>query len=177
MEDDEIDILFPTGASGEDNEILAAIGHVAVAWARFEFVLNDSICMIGRIPHDTGECLTSQIASISLRFDAFSAVCHVKGCSEKLLKKINSFRDGEAIPLSLKRNRIVHDPWMRGVQTGKPYRLEVSAKRRLVSEFKPHTVEEIKAIANNIEELGFRFSDLFREILTETNEASRRKET
>jgi hypothetical protein len=135
------------------NELLAAIGRVAVEWSLFEFAVNNQI---GEFTNDfpAAICLTSQISTMGRRFDGLIALARLCGVGEDVIRELNVFSE-KTHTMSRKRNRVLHDVWMMEDDTS--HRLEITAEKRLIDELKAISVDDVIKIANEIADHDRKF--------------------
>jgi hypothetical protein len=119
----------------EERNHLSAIGRVAAAWSTFEAVVDTGCIRLAGLETENGVCLTSQIAGILRKLDAYIALARLRTLPDELVKKLNKFHD-KAREAGEKRNRLVHDVWY-FKQHGPPERLEATARRLLRLEYIP----------------------------------------
>ena len=67
--------------------------------------------------------------------------------------------------MSALRNRLAHDPWFFAHKSRKLYRLEKTAKAKLVHNYEPVTEEQLKAYEEKIISVTSRFRELRNTIL------------
>jgi hypothetical protein len=156
------DVFLSTAKIGM--EVHAAIGAVAAEWSLFEHAINRFIWELAEVEDEVGACITSQIISIRGRLDAAISLCRLRGAPDGLLKDLNRFAEASN-GLGRQRNRIVHDTWSYGLTTGKTYRLEVTADKRPVFEFKDHSESEILQTAIKLAENRAEWGKLATKIL------------
>jgi hypothetical protein len=160
MATEEPELLIPH----LDWEISAAIGSTISAWAHFEYDIDELIWELARLEPEHGACLTAQFQTVAARFNALIALARTQNVKDKDIERINAIRQrGDA--LAQKRNRLVHDPWFYGWDTKASYRLQKTAKAKLIYRYDAVTKDEIKDIENAIETLHREFLDIRTEIL------------
>lgn len=130
-------------------ELLAAIGEVATRWSQFEMAIDAGIWLLVNADLDDTACLTAQIGSSGRKLEALLALMTRKGFDPTLLKQVRSLAE-RAGGLQRQRNRVVHDVWLSGKQTGRPFRLEVSAAKTAVFESRSVTLAEMKKLSDDI---------------------------
>jgi hypothetical protein len=140
-----------------------AVGVVACEWAGFELILDQSIIEMGRIPEDSGMCLTSQIAGPARKLDAYIALVRLRG-GVAFLKELEAFAK-DTTALSERRNRVVHDPWLQFTEGGVASRLETTARRILRHRFVETTRGELVRLCDDIASHANRFCQLHSRIL------------
>jgi hypothetical protein len=127
----------------------AAIGHVSTIFAKLELIINEAIWLLANIGIDEGACITSQIPSPLSRLRALIALVAVRGGKGNLINELNSF-SVTADSLGRRRNRVVHDPWIKMGDSGEFRRIEITADRKLNYELAPTTVDELMDLAEEI---------------------------
>jgi hypothetical protein len=142
-----------------DPEHLAAVGKVATEWAVLETFLNMAIWQLADLGSEAGACLTAQIQTIVRRVDTIIALMRLKNADETFIKAIGRFYE-KANKLSKERNRIVHDPWGTGIETGKTYRTEITAEKRLIFEHKQIETGTVLKTASDINKLRWEWITL-----------------
>jgi hypothetical protein len=139
----------------------AAIGHVSAVFSKFELLLNEMIWLLANVGIDEGACITSQIPSPLSKLRALVALVAVRGGEGNLINELNSF-SVRVDALGRRRNRVIHDPWIRLEPSGEFRRIEITADRKLNYQLAPTTVKELMDLADEIgkaiKELG-RLSD------------------
>lgn len=142
-------------ADADRERLYAAVGKVASNWSVFEHFVHSSLWVLAKVDDDAGACLTSQIAGPGRALDAFAALVRVRGGDDPLIKLINQFA-AKTRTLGEKRNRAVHDSWNWNKDTGKSYRLQITAQKTLVMGPQPAGTNEMNTlvdlIADHIEE-------------------------
>jgi len=139
----------------------AAIGYVASAWGAFEQVLQRELWELAGIDSVVGACLTANIG-ISGRFlDAIAALCCYRGADEKMMKPLNKLINASG-DLSRQRNRAVHDAWGFSEETDLPYRLEISAAKKLVIGAVDVSPQDLNALAQKMLDHTVKFENSMR---------------
>lgn len=116
-----------------DDPHYAAVGHATALWGMLEHTIDAAITELAELDRewDNSEaiaCLTAQMISVHARLDALIALAHLREISPELIKELNSFSN-ELRPLSMKRNRLVHDPLVRKpVGDGEVFQLKTTTK-------------------------------------------------
>ena len=141
-------------------KILQAIS----AYAHLEYEIDEMIWGLAGVEPEIGACLTAQFVAIVPRLDALVSLAHAQHVSDQHIRKLNKLRESIQA-LSPKRNRLAHDPWFFAHQTKKLYRLEKTARAKLVHNYTPVTEGELKAYEDEIIDVTSRFRDLRSEIL------------
>jgi hypothetical protein len=141
MSSEEYDPVFAT--------YCAAIGHVSTHFAKFELLINEMIWLLANVGIDEGACITAQIPSPLSRLRAFVALVAVRGGQGNLINELNSF-SVRADSLARRRNRVVHDPWIKLKPSGDFHRIEITADRKLNYELAPTTIDELMDLGDEI---------------------------
>lgn len=142
----------------------AAVLRGISAYARLEHQVDELIWKLAEIEPEIGACLTAQIVSIAPRMDALITLAYAQHVSEECLTRLNKFK-ARIGGLSNERNRLAHDPWFSGFQTDKLFRLEKTARGKLIHRFQPVTEEELGEYERKVESAHADFSQLSSEIL------------
>jgi hypothetical protein len=142
-----------------DEKHAATIGRVAAAWAAFEYVVHVNLCLLADFPFETGACVTTQMGIHNV-LNAFSALVSISGASKKTMKEVEKFI-GRTYLVAQKRNRAIHDTWMLGKDSKQHYRLELTAYKRLVYEFKVEDDSVLLATLSDIKDHISRFTKLY----------------
>jgi hypothetical protein len=127
----------------------AAVGKVASNWAGFEHRIQWAIWSLAKIDNLTGACITTQIGNSARLVEAVIALLRLRGVTDQSLVPLNKFAE-KVGDKQRQRNRIVHDPWAFKMPGGEAARNELSAKRRVVSDFIPHPTTDVEAFAGEI---------------------------
>lgn len=69
----------------------AAIGKVALSWAAFEQMISYAIWTLADIDPSGGACITAQVINSDRLLNAVSALLHLKGATDKMLKPLDKF--------------------------------------------------------------------------------------
>jgi hypothetical protein len=136
----------------------AAIGRVAAGWAFLEALVDTWSMELAGLSTQPGVCLTSQIAGIARKLDAFISLARLRPISDALVKDLNDFAK-LARGLSEKRNRLVHDVWYFD-HPNPPEHLEATARKVLRFEYIPQTTEQILEFVRKIDQASDRFHEL-----------------
>jgi hypothetical protein len=138
-------------------EIYEWIGRVSTSWATLETFIDMDIWSLAGVNPDTGACITANLQSANRRLQTLLALLRMRGADEGLATAINVFiRDADS--LARRRNRIIHDPWVR--YKGTYYRWEVTAERRLFYGVRHDTVDDLKKLEADIREAIQRWNVL-----------------
>jgi hypothetical protein len=146
-------------------EYAEEIGHVVAGWARLEHDIDEMVWALAEIEdQNIGACLTAQFSTVHARLNALLALARLKGYSEFQIARLNKFRE-HATALAERRNRIVHDPWLsswaiKGGRSSKTYRLHKTARSKLDFDYKPVTLEQLKALRKEIDETIKQFNGI-----------------
>lgn len=135
------------------------IASIVSYWAQLEYDLDGTIWDLAGL-YDSpriAACLTAQYSTVAHRFNALISIARLRGVSEFELAKLNKYRE-RVLALADRRNRVVHDPWMTSVDykkpagqhTGKTYRLQKTARSKLEYAYKPISLDELKALKDEI---------------------------
>jgi hypothetical protein len=135
--------------NADRQQLYAAVGKVASNWAVFEHMLHSSLWVLAKVGDEAGACLTSQIPGPGRALDAFVSLVRLHGGDESLIKTINQFSE-KTRGLGDKRNRAVHDSWNWDRATGSPYRLEISARKRIVMGPQPTSLSDMNDVVDQI---------------------------
>jgi hypothetical protein len=138
----------------EQNAIVthyAAIGQVAVAWARFEMALDTFLGSAAEVTDEVVVCFTGQMIGVRPRIDAFISLVRYRGARKRWNDVLEKFAR-RAQSLAERRNRVIHDVWiMDGPDC--PRRLEATARRQLRMDAIPVPTKELFTLAMDIYEL------------------------
>jgi hypothetical protein len=127
---------------------LLAIGRVATRWSHLEQTLAMGLWRVAGVDNKTGICFTAQIPNSARMFDALLALCHLRGASEPLLKKIKKVAE-KTLGLQEQRNRVLHDVWT--FDPGLISRWPLTARRVVSDESVQVTTEEVERFADAID--------------------------
>jgi hypothetical protein len=137
----------------------ASLGKVASAWSEFEHVIQWAIWSLAGLDNLTGACITIQIGTSSRMMDAIIALLRLRGAPENAITPLQKFAT-EVADMQRKRNRIVHDPWSFRLPSAQPYRMEMTAQKKLVSDLIPHSTTEVVGFLDKISALPGQFDAL-----------------
>ncbi len=143
-----------------------SIGSVAVIWAVLELRINYAIWELANLNKQAGACITAQITAPVPRMRALISLVHFRGGDNNLLKALNKF-SGKLDGLARRRNRVVHDPWSVNEESGEIQRMEITADRKLVYEFKTEDTALVDQIYDDIDAAIKEFAALWRRLLAE----------
>jgi len=124
------------------NDHYSALGRVAASWAALESVVSSAIWQIGEIPDEIGACITSQIFTFDAKMKALISILEVRGGLHKTISDLNKFHE-EVRSVAAFRHRAVHDPWIHDLKTNTPHRLQITADKKPILEYRPTTTEEL----------------------------------
>lgn len=150
-------------------EYASEIAYIVSYWAQLEYDLDLIIWDLAGL-YDSPKiaaCLTAQYSTVAHRFNALISIARLRGVPEFEIGKLNKFKE-RVLALADRRNRVVHDPWLTSVDyinptghsTGKTYRLQKTARARLEYAYKPISVEELKALKDEIIAALGEFSEI-----------------
>jgi hypothetical protein len=151
----------------------AAIGRVASNWAYFELVIDDWCFRIADINRSIGSCFTTQVIGPSRKVDAFIALAGLFAPSSSIIGKLHEFAHDQIMPLSERRNRVVHDPWFVAVK-GYGHRYEITARRKLREMIIKVSTDDVLKLARQIEEAVGDFHGLAGALYDEVSASSKR---
>jgi hypothetical protein len=106
----------------------AAIGHATSAWSWFEHLVDLTIAKMADENIDVVFTLLAQLGSIHAKFEALIAIIQSEERSvihKHLVKKLVRFSN-EIRPLTIRRNRIIHDPVI--LEHGVPKTIRLTTK-------------------------------------------------
>ena len=152
-------------------EHYAAIGKVASNWSVFERIVDSAIWGLAYAEDEAAACLTAQFAGTPSRFNALIALVKLRGGSTTMVEKIEAFHKASNA-LVARRNRVIHDPWVLERSSLRPYRLEISAQKHLIFEYRPMDTRSVLAIAEDIANHINLFGDLINELIGEVHTLS-----
>lgn len=147
----------------------AAVGRVSLAWGTLELFIDAAIGELTNLHPDVATCLTGQLANYMPKLRAFAALIDLRldrkrlgeTAAKKITREINSFIT-DADGLARQRNRVVHDLWV--FKEESPLRFHIVADKRLDRELRPHSTEEVLALAGKIDTLRSSFTELFTKV-------------
>ena len=157
---------IPTPINSEYDQHLAAVARVIDAWAHLELHIDQAIWRLAALEQAPGACITAQLIGVNRRLRALAALVRLYGGSDESVSAINKFA-GRLGSLQQQRDRSVHDSRWLNPATGKLDRLEVSAQRELVFEFRAEDIESLMRFRNQIIGRITSFQTLFQRILGE----------
>jgi hypothetical protein len=162
-ESDDMFIAAMKNSKAEHNHY-AAIGRVAAAWSYLEASVDTASIRLAGVDSDVGVCLTSQIAGIGRKLDAYIALSRLRKLPSELIDRLNKFSQ-KAAGLGEKRNRFVHDIWFFN-HPGPPERLEATARKLLRFEYIPTKTDDIVRFAWELGDLNGDFDVLSQAVET-----------
>jgi hypothetical protein len=142
----------------------AAIGRVAATWASFEHDIQSEIWTAAGVTNPVGACITAQIGNSARLLDCLVALLALRGTPEPQLKELRSF-SSEVDQMQRTRNRIVHDTWYLRFRDDDAiipdaYRIEISAKKKLIFGIVPHSTAELDKFINDTIKMKHRLRRL-----------------
>jgi hypothetical protein len=123
-----------------------SIGRLTAFWASLEHEINSAIWHLANVQKPHGACITSQIYTLAGRLQAFISLVDQRGAKQSLLTKLTQFSK-DAGDLGRRRNRIIHDQWIEGSESGTALRLEIVAEHKLRFRWKPVAVAKIDSLS------------------------------
>ncbi|MFY9656899.1 MAG: hypothetical protein WAK01_09975 [Methylocystis sp.] len=148
-------------------EYAELIAHVVTTWSNLEFGVNQTIWALADAPQAYGACITSQLTSLHSRLNALVALMRVRGCSDKLISRVNKFAE-DVRGAQEKRNRIIHDPWLNSVEWPMILgRIEITAPKKLTISAKSISVDDLKSDLKTIKTCAISFFEIKQSILDE----------
>lgn len=145
----------------------ALMGHLANAWAEFEFEIDQGIWALTNTAQQLSACITSQLISAHPRMKAFIALVEVRGGSKKTIDALKRFNGNTVSGLAEMRNRRIHDPRYKDRATGNIHRLEITAKPAVQFGFLPEPAKELEDIIGDIWKCIDGFISLRNSVLSE----------
>jgi hypothetical protein len=136
------------------SNMLEAIGMVTACYAQSEAILQDAIAGCARVDFQTGKAITTHMA-MPLRFDVLRAVGEINVDDLDALDELDEHLEQFAIATQ-KRNAVSHNRWCRDPATGEVFTVKDSARGTLRSDLVPTTVEQVRADAQFIYEVGMK---------------------
>jgi hypothetical protein len=114
---------------------------------------------------DRGACVTAQIQGWVGKLNAIYSLASLLGVDKKVLKNIEKYTH-KTNGIAQYRNRIVHDPWMMGLESQLHYRLEISwtSDKKFTFEHKPHTFDDLTTIIKKLDAHSKQLWTLWEEI-------------
>lgn len=141
----------------------AAIGRVAANWTYFEYEIDhQSIALAGFSP-PLAACLTAQISGHGRKLDAYIALADLRDPLPAHMSALHKLAM-DAKKLSIRRNRVVHDPWFMVAASTQARRFEISASKKLIYELVHYPTPKVERLAEEIGALTRRFCTLAIEI-------------
>jgi len=156
----------PAGSGELGQTHYAAVGMVAVAWAKLEIAIDRTIWREAAVNERTGACITTQLTGIYPRMRALIALARLNGASHGLISELNNLADDSELLVRL-RNRIVHDPWFVNAKTGEPFRLQVTADRKLDFDYHQMSTRDVIDVYDKIQAHINRFEKLVQRMFHE----------
>lgn len=160
----------------DDDPYYTAVGRIASAWARFEYMIDEAIWVQASFDEESGACVTAQLVGAASRLRAYIALVQLRdGISKETVTALNKFyQDTES--LTRVRNRTVHDSWVWSSKTYLRGQMRVTADKKLDMRMHPKSLEELGHIHIAILKHRERFAALSRKVGDEHHEAWRKKQ-
>jgi hypothetical protein len=149
--------LHPNASIKLDEKHFAAIGRVAAAWSLLEYAIDRAITHLSAASEERGYCVTSQIFGASNKIKAFTALLELHQFEKKKIAKANEIQQ-RVFYLSDKRNRFVHDVWIRDAKSADHFRHQMINKQgKLMLENVPVDLTEADKLTSDITTLRLAF--------------------
>lgn len=145
----------------------AAVGHAASTWAWFEHMVDLAIARLADENLEVAFSLIAQIGSIHAKFDALIAIlqqAEYSAVSPHIIKKLIRFSN-DIRPLTIKRNRIIHDPVI--LEHGEPKTVRLTTKGKngkLVYTLEKFDIAEVADFIAKVHDRTAEFKKLRNEI-------------
>ena len=136
-------------------EILEAIGLVTACYAQTETMIQEAIAGCAGVDMEVGRALTTHMTA-PLRIDVLRALAEITIDDLDALDQLDALID-QFNAAAKKRNGYAHHVWAVHPQTRKVLTINESARGTLKAEMTPVTVEQIRADALFIFEVGMKF--------------------
>jgi hypothetical protein len=133
-------------------ELLEAIGLVGAAFAQSEEIVQDAIAGCAGLDIEYGLAFTTHL-SMPMRIDILRAVAEIRIDDLDALDELDEHL-AQFEAAAKKRNDCVHNRWCIDPATGHIFRAKHSARGSVKVELIPTTVEQIRADAKFIYEVG-----------------------
>ena len=143
---------YDNDPSAIPDDLAAEIGRVAIASSFTEGAVETALREIGGLDAFVGASITTHM-NAPTRDNALRAIASVRIQSEEVRQELFLILD-EVKRAFDKRNAIVHHAWVTERATGKVYRLQISARGKIVVREFPVTVEEVNQTAVSVHEAG-----------------------
>lgn len=166
MADDPPLFRFTSEQGPEFEPYQKLIGRLALAWAEFEFNLNDAIWELANVERMTGTCMTSQLIGPGPRYRCLVALLRLRNTPQDIIDKINSL-SSDAESLGRQRNRFLHDPMVMDTTTKKLLRMETTADRKVRHGLIPVETKEIEELSLAIDQINNAFVALYERAVAE----------
>lgn len=140
------------------DDLVKAIGRIASMYSDIEFKINEIIWMVMNVERSIGACLTAQMIGPGPRFRALLSILALREAPAPILKSTKEMRD-RITSIANKRNRIVHDPWLRDAD-GSFQRVHVTADNKLDFNFKAETIADLDIVYDSMVKVRFDLDDL-----------------
>jgi hypothetical protein len=135
-------------------DMLEAIGQVTICYAQSESFLQDALAGCAGVDFMCGRAITTHM-SMPLRFDALRAVAEITIDDLDALDELDGHLDQFEVAIK-KRNAIAHNRWCRDPETGEMFTVKETARGTVRSDLIPTTVEQVKADAAFIYDVGMK---------------------
>lgn len=139
----------------------SAIGRVAASWAALEAMVCSAIWQIGEIPDDIGACVTSQIFTFDGKIKALISILEAREDLDNTISELNKFHE-DARNIAAFRSRTLHDSWIHDLNTNTPYRLQITADKKLIMEYKPAPTGKLRQNAEKTAKLIERLNEILK---------------
>jgi hypothetical protein len=139
----------------------SAIGKVAASWAALEAMVSSAIWQIGEIQDEIGACVTSQIFPFDGKIKALISILEVRGGLNKTICQLNKFHK-DTRGIGTFRNRTIHDPWVHDLNTNTPHRLQITADKKPIMEYKPESTDKLLEHAKETAKLIERLQEILK---------------
>jgi hypothetical protein len=146
-----------------DHPALALVGRIASSWAILEGAMDVTIWWLADVKEEEGACITAQLVSIHSRLRAIIALARLKSCPKIVIDRLNKFSSDSERIVRL-RNRAIHDPWYRGLETGQLAQHKLTAEKELIMEMTPRSIADLERTLSEIQQLRSRFTRLMEEL-------------
>ncbi|WP_428660456.1 hypothetical protein [Reyranella sp.] len=141
----------------DSSPIYAIVGRIASRWGKLEWEVDRLSWLLAGLRRDEpGACMTAQILGIHNKLRALISLARLNEAPQSIIDDLNKFSN-EAIPITMKRNRAVHDSWWMGAKTKKVGQLRLTADKRLDYRWKEITEEEMIGIESDVKKLAQKF--------------------
>ena len=142
-----------------DGHFAAEIVKAISDYARLEYEVDELIWELAEVEPEIGACITAQLFAIAPRMDALISLANARNVQSGHVSKLSKFKVAIG-GLANRRHRLAHDPWYSAFISKVIYRLEKTAKAKLIHGYKSVTLEELEKFQSDIR----KSSELFRSI-------------